>query len=114
VAIRNNSGKVCYAQWSDCGPFRTDHWEYVFGSARPAANLNGGAGLDVSPAVRDYLHLNSIDVTDWKFAEFHEIPRGPWSEHGENNDFVQLARRSRDRVANSGGVETGGPRVMAR
>lgn len=113
VAIRNNTGRICYAQWSDCGPFRTDHWEYVFGSARPAPNLNRGAGLDVSPAVRDYLKLNSIDVTDWKFVEFHEIPRGPWADHGENNEFVQLARRSRDRIANSAG-ETGGPRVMAR
>jgi hypothetical protein len=114
VAIRNRSGKVCYAQWSDCGPFRTDHWEYVFGSARPAANLNGGAGLDVSPAVRDYLKLNSIDVTDWKFVELHEIPRGPWVDHGENNEFVQLARRSRERMANAGSPESTGPRVMAR
>ncbi|NBV86822.1 MAG: hypothetical protein EBS01_11330 [Verrucomicrobia bacterium] len=111
VAIRNNSGRVCYAQWSDCGPFRTDHWEYVFGRDRPAQNLNGGAGLDVSPAVRDYLQINSIDVTDWKFVEAHEIPRGPWAEYGENNDFVQQSRRSRDRMATS---TLDSPRVFVR
>jgi hypothetical protein len=110
VAIRNASGRVCYAQWSDCGPFRTDHWEYVFGKERPAPNLNGGAGLDVSPAVRDYLRLSSTDVTDWKFVEFNEIQRGPWSEYGENNDFVLQTRRSRDRMAISGDA----PRVFLR
>jgi hypothetical protein len=41
--------------------------------------LNKGAGLDVSPAVRDYLQLNETDVTDWRFVEFSEVPRGPWS-----------------------------------
>ncbi len=114
IAIRNASGRVCYAQWSDCGPYRTDHWEYVFGRARPIPNMNGGAGLDVSPAVRDYLKLNSIDVTDWKFVDFSEVPRGPWSDFGENNEFVQLARRSRDRMATnpSGGMD--GPKVFAR
>ena len=111
IAIRNNQGRVCYAQWGDCGPFRTDHWEYVFGKERPLPNLNSGAGLDVSPAVRDYLRLNSIDVVDWKFVEFSEVPRGPWSEYGENNDFVQQARRSRDRMATS---PADGPRVFVR
>lgn len=110
IAIRNSSGRVCYAQWSDCGPFRTDHWEYVFGKERPAHNLNGGAGLDVSPAVRDYLRLSSTDVTDWKFVDFSEVQRGPWSEHGENNDFVLLARRSRDRMA----ISADTPRVFLR
>jgi len=55
--------------------------------------LNKGAGLDVSPAVRDYLGLNETDVTDWKFVEFKEVPRGPWSTHGENNTFVITDRK---------------------
>lgn len=81
-------GRICYAQWEDCGPFRTDHWQYVFGNERPKANLNRGAGLDVSPAVRDFLGMNDTDVTDWKFVEFNEIPSGPWAMHGDNNTFV--------------------------
>jgi hypothetical protein len=92
IAIRKGDRTV-YAQWEDAGPFRTDHWEYVFGNERPKPNLNKGAGLDVSPAVRDYLGLQSTDVTDWKFVEFTEVPHGPWAQHGDNNTFVQNARK---------------------
>jgi hypothetical protein len=90
VAVRNRAGKISYAQWSDCGPFRTDHWQYVFGNDKPKPNLNKGAGLDVSPAVRDYLGLGSTDVTDWKFVDASEVPAGPWALYGDNN---LLARR---------------------
>jgi len=90
--------RVCYAQWEDCGPFRTDHWQYVFGNERPKPNLNKGAGLDVSPAVRDFLGMNSSDVTDWKFADFDEVPTGPWSTHGDNNTFVINQRLGKGRV----------------
>ena len=103
IAIRKGS-RIAYAQWEDCGPFRTDHWQYVFGKDRPKPNLNGGAGLDVSPAVRDYLAINSTrDVCDWKFVEFGEVPFGPWSRYGENNTFVQNARRHTERVASKTG-----------
>ena len=87
IAIRKGN-RVAYAQWEDAGPFRTDHWQYVFGNERPKPNLNKGAGLDVSPAVRDYLGLQGTDVTDWRFVDFSEVPRGPWSTLGENNTFV--------------------------
>jgi hypothetical protein len=30
---------------------------------------NPYAGLDVSPAVRDYLSLNGLDICDWKFVD---------------------------------------------
>jgi hypothetical protein len=91
VAIRHR-GRIAYAQWEDCGPFRTDHWQYVFGNERPKPNLNQGAGLDVSPAVRDYLGLKGKDVCDWKFVEARDVPPGPWQKYGENNTFV-LQRR---------------------
>jgi hypothetical protein len=96
--IRKGS-RVCYAQWSDCGPFRTDHWQYVFGNERPAWNLNRGAGLDVSPAVRDFLGMASTDVVDWKFVEYADIPPGPWSRYGDNNTFVVDTRRNQARYA---------------
>jgi hypothetical protein len=104
VAIRKG-GRICYAQWSDCGPFRTDHWQYVFGNDRPKWNLNKGAGLDVSPAVRDYLGLRGTDVTDWQFVDFRDVPsRGPWAYYGENNHFVQQRRRAGTRVASNQAV----------
>lgn len=98
IAVRNSSGKICYAQWSDCGPFRTDHWQYVFGNEKPKPNLNQGAGLDIAPAVRDYLGLGGTDVTDWKFVDFRDVPSGPWSTHGDNNDFVQAARHKTENM----------------
>ena len=78
LAIRNREGEICYAQWEDVGPFQTDHWQYVFGSERPRPNRNGGAGLDVSPAVRDYLGLGSLDIVDWTFVDEKKVPDGPW------------------------------------
>ena len=98
IAIRKGN-KVAYAQWEDAGPFRTDHWQYVFGNERPKPNLNKGAGLDVSPAVRDYLGLNETDVTDWQFVDFKDVPRGPWSKLGENNTFVIADRNAGTRLA---------------
>jgi hypothetical protein len=98
IAIRKGN-KVAYAQWEDAGPFRTDHWQYVFGNERPKPNLNRGAGLDVSPAVRDYLGLSETDVTDWQFVDFKDVPRGPWSKLGDNNTFVMNDRKAGTRLA---------------
>jgi len=114
IAIRNSSGKICYAQWSDCGPFRTDHYQYVFGNDRPKPNLNQGAGLDVSPAVRDYLGLANTDVTDWKFVDFHEVQGGPWAAYGENNQFVLQTRRRQERVVSNAPLPSVGPTVIVK
>jgi hypothetical protein len=71
IAVRH-AGRVCYAQWRDSGPRVTDDAGYVFGNARPKADR----GLDVSPAVRDYLGLKDLDICDWTFVS---APRpGPW------------------------------------
>jgi hypothetical protein len=48
--------------------------------------------------MRDYLGLVGIDVVDWKFVEFRDVPIGPWSRFGENNTFVIESRRSQTRV----------------
>lgn len=98
VAIRRGK-RVAYAQWEDCGPFRTDHHQYVFRNERPRPNLNRGAGLDVSPAVRDYLGLGSTSITDWQFVEVRDVPPGPWRNYGDNNNFVIARRQSEQRLA---------------
>lgn len=46
VAIRKGN-RTCYAEWEDCGPFLTDHFQYVFGNERPRQNARHGAGLSV-------------------------------------------------------------------
>ena len=68
----------------------------VFGDECPRPNLNQGAGLGVSPAVRDYLGLGIKDPCDWKFVEFREVPPGPWATYGDNNTFV-IVRRQRNK-----------------
>jgi hypothetical protein len=102
IAIRKGN-RTCYAQWEDCGPFRTDHFQYVFGNEKPKPNLNHGAGLDVSPAVRDYLGLQPTDVTDWQFVNTQDVPPGPWRSYGENNHFVIARRQAEQRLVQQGG-----------
>ena len=102
LAIRKGN-RVCYAQWEDCGPFRTDHFQYVFQNERPKPNLNKGAGLDVSPAVRDFLGMQSTDVTDWQFVEVRDVPAGPWRNHGDNNHFVIAKRQTEQRLVQDAG-----------
>ncbi|MCP5538334.1 MAG: hypothetical protein H7A51_19135 [Akkermansiaceae bacterium] len=78
-------GKVCYAQWEDCGPFNTDDWQYVFKGQQPKPNPNGNAGIDISPAARDFLGIRSGYRVSWKFAEEGEVPDGPWTQWQLNN-----------------------------
>lgn len=92
VAIRHGR-RICYAQWEDVGPFQADHWQYVFGPERPRTNANHDAGIDVSPAVRDYLGMSSIDVCDWKFVSVWEVPIGPWTLYGDDNTVAHLRRQ---------------------
>lgn len=79
VAI-HHEGRVCYAQWEDVGPFEVDHWEYVFGKESPRPNRNQAAGIDLSPAVRDFLKIRSGALVEWRFAEEREVTRGPWKD----------------------------------
>ncbi|MFH1506395.1 MAG: hypothetical protein ABIE94_05415 [archaeon] len=72
--------KSAYAQWEDVGPFGEDDADYVFGSAQPKNRVNRNAGLDVSPAVRDYLNLEDIDTVSWRFIDFEDVPDGPWKD----------------------------------
>lgn len=79
------NGRSCYAQWEDCGPWVTDDWEYVFGRRPPKTSQNGAAGIDISPAVRDYLVLKSGDKVHWRFVEAGQVPYGPWKKYGQDN-----------------------------
>jgi TonB family protein len=102
VGIRKGD-RICYAQWEECGPFRTDHFQYVFQNERPTPNASRGAGLSVSPAVRDYLGLAPTDVADWRFVEVSDVPFGPWRNYGENNHFVIARRQLEKNVAEQKG-----------
>jgi len=77
---KNGKTKVCYAQWEDAGPNEYDDFDYVFGNKRPKNTFNAKAGIDVSPAVKDYLGLKDIDKVDWQFVDFKDVPDGPWKK----------------------------------
>jgi hypothetical protein len=95
LAIRYN-GQTCYAQWSDCGPFLTTDANYVFGNARPTTTKNNGAGIDLAPAVRDYLGFRSGKTCDWRFVDESEVPDGPWKDYGTNNPFSLASKANKE------------------
>ncbi len=70
--------KTCYAQWQDVGPFYTDDYAYVFHGEIPRAHNQLMAGLDISPATRDFLKIKKTCRTTWRFVEESEVPQGPW------------------------------------
>lgn len=69
-------GKTAYGQWEDVGPFETDDIEYVFGAAQPKASV----GIDLSPAIRDYLGFGGKTIASWQFVDEKDVPPGPWKE----------------------------------
>jgi hypothetical protein len=74
IVITNQEGKTAYAQWEDVGPMNSNDTKYVFGDQPPKYY----AGLDLSPAVTDYLNLNGKEAVSWHFAGGNDIPAGPW------------------------------------
>ena len=76
--------KVVYGQVEDTGPYLEDDFAYIFGGAGGPANTVGSkSGLDISPAMDEYIGLDGMGTTDWKFVEFEEVPDGPWKIHVE-------------------------------
>lgn len=71
-------GRTVYAQWEDVGPYESNDYNYVFGQALPKNKIGAKAGLDVSPAVRDYLKLEDVDKCSWRFVSASKVPAGPW------------------------------------
>jgi len=72
--------KTAYAQWEDVGPFKENDYSYVFGKEKPLNKINDHAGIDVSPAVRDYLGLEDIDQVDWQFVSEKDVLDGDWKK----------------------------------
>ncbi len=94
--------KSCYAQWEDCGPWVTDDWEYVFGKKPPKATQNGAAGIDLSPAIRDYLGLKSGFKVHWRFVEEAQVPYGPWKKYANRPTEIASAEKGTTTPANDG------------
>ena len=79
VEIKNGKGDVCYAQWEDVGPLNYSDAEYVFGGERPTGLGDNHAGLDVSPAVAEYLNITDRNrLTSWRFVDAEDVRPGAW------------------------------------
>ncbi len=74
--------KTVYAQWEDAGPYTYDDVSYVFGNNLPKNISVNHSGLDVSPAVSDYIGLYSDNnnVVSWQFVDSDQVPDGPWKK----------------------------------
>jgi hypothetical protein len=101
--------RICFAQWEDVGPFHTDNWQYVFGHEEPRPNQNSAAGIDLSPAIRQYLGLKGIDRVDWRFCNMEEVQPGPWSIFGRNNSFAFAVPQTQPEVTNEQNRRDKGP-----
>ncbi len=102
--VQITNGKIsCYAQWEDCGPWVTDDWEYVFQGKPPKNHSNQDAGIDISPAIRDFLDLQSGKKCHWRFVEAAQVPYGPWKKYGQSTGpddpqqrYLEYLRKIRD------------------
>lgn len=74
VEVRYGS-KTAYGQIEDVGPMNEDDVEYVFGKAEPQYE----AGIDISPALGDYLGTTGKSDVSWRIVENTEVPDGPWT-----------------------------------
>jgi hypothetical protein len=97
VAIRAGN-KTCFAQWEDCGPWTTNDAAYVFEGKPPVTKENNAAGIDISPAVRDFLGISSGAKVDWRFCADSEVPDGPWKRYGQNNTLLPDDVRNNDEI----------------
>jgi hypothetical protein len=79
IAIRHN-GEIVYAQWEDAGPNGENDAAYMRGTHAPRNTFDTRAGLDVSPAVKDYLKLSDVSKTDWVLVTPGQVQAGPWKE----------------------------------
>lgn len=78
IAVTSPDGsKTAYAQWEDVGPFEEYDPNYVFGTANPKEPR---AGLDMSPALADYLGVEGRGKVSWRFIEADKVPEGPWKK----------------------------------
>ena len=98
VEIERPDGKRVYAQWMDSGPFISNDAAYVFGGRRPRAS----AGIDVSPAVKEYLGLGGRDRVNWRFVDRQDVPPGPWITYLEEAILYQ-AIKQKDGAGGEGG-----------
>ncbi len=69
---------IVYAQVEETFTKKADDYAYVIGDS-PHPKNSRGVGMQVSPAVADYLGLESGDLVRWMFVDSRNILPGPWN-----------------------------------
>lgn len=69
-----HGAKIAYGQIEDVGPMYEDDADYVFGEAAPSYT----AGIDLSPALSDYLGTKGYATVQWRFVDSENVASGPW------------------------------------
>lgn len=76
VAVTGPTGRTCYAQVEDAGPWYYHDFGYVFWAAAPVRKPS----LDVSPSVFGCLGVSlddGVTTASWRFVD--GPPAGPWT-----------------------------------
>lgn len=77
-------GKVAYGQLEDIGPSADTgtivaDYDYVWGdSSTPKNDFGLHAGIDISPAMTDYLGTKGQATVSWRWVPQANVPDGPW------------------------------------
>jgi hypothetical protein len=104
VEMKNGDGRLCYAQWEDAGPVHQDDADYVFGSAAPK---NTHAGIDLSPAVAQYLFGQpSGGVLSWRFVDPCDVAPGAWLKCDEQGIIYTAMRQAKEEASQPGTKKT--------
>lgn len=83
VEVRLGS-KSAFAQLEDIGPSAhtgaiVADYSYVWGDAsKPKNKFRMSAGIDISPAITDFLSTGGKATVRWRFVPASQVPKGPW------------------------------------
>jgi hypothetical protein len=78
-------GRSAFGQLEDIGPSdkhdrSVSDYKYVWGKAKKPKNKFGmHAGIDLSPALTDYLGTDGKGKIHWRFVPAKQVPDGPWT-----------------------------------
>ena len=68
--------KDAYGQWEDVGPVGDNDINYLFDRSKPLTTPS----ISLSPAIRDYLGIDTNSSVDWEFVDDEDVPDGPWRD----------------------------------
>jgi hypothetical protein len=78
LARHSSRGRVLLRPVGGCGALRGGSLAICFWRRSATRRTATRAGIDLSPAVRDFLKLRSGAKVEWRFVDERDVPHGPW------------------------------------